>query len=466
MSATDSSNNEVNSIKIPNVVFQKYDRFDKNFKITKLIRDDLVGSKVFEVVDINNSNTKYFSEFIEETIMKYACELVKFFPSRYNQNFGKNKYHGAVSNYVGISQDINKDGNSLVLISDYYPNGSLKDFLNLPNKEALLPFSLNTHIQIILYGIASGLDFVCKKDCPRSVLFKSNVRFNEFLLPKICFYGMEKGIGVTYNDYAHYGRTFSNISLDFAEGEELEIFNYALILYELLMKKNPLQNLKISKAYNFLDGERPPLDGDIPDCYKDLISKCWEPVKRGAKSKRPRFKQILNLLKKKEYILDGVDKYVYFHYINLIKKYKEEVDKSEIKFTFEYYVSSKSDKFKKVLLYQSNKEEEEEDNDKEERNALNVDYLDLSKFVIKTKIGEGLYGKVFVVEEKEKGDLYAAKISKNKIYKQEEKNTNIYREAQLISQLNHPCILKFIGYSPLDFDNNKKPVILTEYNSN
>ena len=61
---------------------------------------------------------------------------------------------------------------------------------------------------------------------------------------------------------------------------------------------------------------------------------------------------------------------------------------------------------------------------------------------------------------------HAAKISKKKIFKEEEKNTNIYREAQLISQLNHPCILKFIGYSPLDFDNNKKPVILTEYNSN
>lgn len=82
------------------------------------------------------------------------------------------------------------------------------------------------------------------------------------------------------------------------------------------------------------------------------------------------------------------------------------------------------------------------------------------------KIGEGLYGKVFVVESKETGDLYAAKVSKRRIFKRDEKNTNIYREARFISQLNHPCILRFIGYSPLDFDDNKKPVILTEYNSN
>lgn len=47
----------------------------------------------------------------------------------------------------------------------------------------------------------------------------------------------------------------------------------------------------------------------------------------------------------------------------------------------------------------SNKEEEE-DNDKEKRNALNVDYLNLSKFVIKTKIGEGLYDKFLLLKKK------------------------------------------------------------------
>lgn len=45
--------------------------------------------------------------------------------------------------------------------------------------------------------------------------------------------------------------------------------------------------------------------------------------------------------------------------------------KSDVKFKFEYFVSMKTDKFKKVYLY-SNKEEEE--NDKEERNTLNIDY--------------------------------------------------------------------------------------------
>ena len=35
-----------------------------------------------------------------------------------------------------------------------------------------------------------------------------------------------------------------------------------------------------------------------------------------------------------------------------------------------------------------------------------------------------------------------------------------------MSQLNHPSILKFIGYSPIDFDNEPKPVIISEYSPN
>lgn len=34
-----------------------------------------------------------------------------------------------------------------------------------------------------------------------------------------------------------------------------------------------------------------------------------------------------------------------------------------------------------------------------------------------------------------------------------------------MSQINHPSILKFIGYSPINFFNEPYPVIITEYSS-
>lgn len=43
---------------------------------------------------------------------------------------------------------------------------------------------------------------------------------------------------------------------------------------------------------------------------------------------------------------------------------------------------------------------------------------------------------------------------------------NISREVNIISKLEHATILKFIGYSPTDFDERSKPVIITEFSPN
>ena len=37
---------------------------------------------------------------------------------------------------------------------------------------------------------------------------------------------------------------------------------------------------------------------------------------------------------------------------------------------------------------------------------------------------------------------------------------NLSHEVNIISKLNHPSFMKFIGYSPVDFKNQQKPVIL------
>ena len=40
---------------------------------------------------------------------------------------------------------------------------------------------------------------------------------------------------------------------------------------------------------------------------------------------------------------------------------------------------------------------------------------------------------------------------------------NISREVNIFSGMDHPAILKFVGYSPVDFNNDKYPAIITEY---
>lgn len=97
------------------------------------------------------------------------------------------------------------------------------------------------------------------------------------------------------------------------------------------------------------------------------------------------------------------------------------------------------------------------------------EFLELNKYELQegAPIGKGQFGIVFKVLDKSDGKVFAAKISLSQLTEdQKPMITNLKREVNIISQLNHPSVLKFIGYSPTDFDNHPYPVIITEYASN
>lgn len=93
---------------------------------------------------------------------------------------------------------------------------------------------------------------------------------------------------------------------------------------------------------------------------------------------------------------------------------------------------------------------------------------DLNRLQVLDKIGEGQFGEVYKVKEKATGMIYAAKISINffegdEIVTNIDEIRNIVREVNIISNLNHPSIVKFIGFNPKDFQEDPRPVIITEY---
>lgn len=95
--------------------------------------------------------------------------------------------------------------------------------------------------------------------------------------------------------------------------------------------------------------------------------------------------------------------------------------------------------------------------------------LDLHKYIKLNKLGQGNFGVVYLVEDADTHQYYAAKISKEDIEKNE-RNTkeilNLFREINVMSALNHPSIIHFIGFSPTNFEGLPKPTIITEYASN
>lgn len=94
-------------------------------------------------------------------------------------------------------------------------------------------------------------------------------------------------------------------------------------------------------------------------------------------------------------------------------------------------------------------------------------FLDLKKFEIKEESVKRRFYSVYNVLEKATGIVYSSERLKYKIQDSTfYELINFSREVNTISKLNHPSILRFIGYSPVDFNKQPKPMILTELGSN
>lgn len=91
-------------------------------------------------------------------------------------------------------------------------------------------------------------------------------------------------------------------------------------------------------------------------------------------------------------------------------------------------------------------------------------FLDLSLYEPLYRIGAGGFSQVYLIEDENK-QQFAAKVSDSELnakIKDYQSTVMLFREISLMSLMNHPSILKFIGYSPTDFNGNPHPTIITE----
>ena len=93
-------------------------------------------------------------------------------------------------------------------------------------------------------------------------------------------------------------------------------------------------------------------------------------------------------------------------------------------------------------------------------------FFDTSAYTVTDKkLGEGAFGKVFVVKSKTGEELYAAKIINTTGIFSSRDQMLFLRESLILHKLNHPSIVKFYGINLHSFDNptTLSPTILTEY---
>lgn len=93
--------------------------------------------------------------------------------------------------------------------------------------------------------------------------------------------------------------------------------------------------------------------------------------------------------------------------------------------------------------------------------TLNLGEIDIKNFKKGKRISKGGFGIVYQVEEKATGNLFAAKVID--CDDDEEKCSQmIRREISIMINANHPTIIKFIGYSKIDFLEENNITIIME----
>lgn len=198
------------------------------------------------------------------------------------------------------------------------------------------------------------------------------------------------------------------------------------------------------------DGYRPELDETFSPVYRDLIGLCW----LEAAPNKPSFDQIKNMLVYNQKSIDGVNHDEFNGYMNFIDDSQAIYEKNKEVLQINEYIKT----FKKVDLSSIRQEYLK---NKKKRIKLNCKYIDIDDYTQDKKIGEGNFGVNYKISEKKnKENSFAAKISKNSLQDiEEDELISHYREVSIISQLNHSCILKFIGYSSTYFNKDDNPVI-------
>ncbi|KAK8871875.1 hypothetical protein M9Y10_007620 [Tritrichomonas musculus] len=89
--------------------------------------------------------------------------------------------------------------------------------------------------------------------------------------------------------------------------------------------------------------------------------------------------------------------------------------------------------------------------------------ISLDKYAIVSEIGRGSFGQVYIVENKETKQQYAAKVLQ---YDDEDYRENCLKSIEIMGELRHPTLVNLIGYSPVDFEGKSNITIILDLATN
>ena len=165
-----------------------------------------------------------------------------------------------------------------------------------------------TDLNMIAYGMAEGMAFLHSKSLIHRDLKSQNILLDENKLPVICDFGSSRRARIEEELKTGECGTPNYMAPEFIQAQQynnkVDVFSYAMILWEMLTKMVPYENLNAAQAIcQIIMGKMPQIPETTPEPLAKLIRSGWEQNPED----RPKFEDIAQLFKSGEVYFPGCD---------------------------------------------------------------------------------------------------------------------------------------------------------------
>ncbi|OHS98686.1 hypothetical protein TRFO_34833 [Tritrichomonas foetus] len=368
-------------------------------------------------------------------------------------------------NILNLNFEYNKDSNGNLapfLALEFLENGSLKDILKRPNN-----FFNATDKMKTLYGIASALEYMHTR--PQRIIHRDlkldNIMFDSNKEPKICDFNQSKRTDKYLMDAsAMFGTPLycapelqitacNSKNFEDKYSPSVDIFSFGMIMFRIVTGHKPFFKFADKKILSKIrNKERPDDEIDCFSCHEivKLIKSCWA----HDPEQRPTATEIVRILRNLNHkdLIEGANYNQYMEYvrkIDIATRHSNHVENPDFNLSGHIIKRSKFTNFKSKKSFSNNI-------DYNLPNKLGNDDKDL---FLKTR------SNIFylVTKKGENDHLLIAKQMKNNDFQNQK---SFIREIETLVRVNHPGIVKLIGFDLFSIDKNNKPVIFMEYLEN
>jgi serine/threonine protein kinase len=163
-----------------------------------------------------------------------------------------------------------------------------------------------TRLTRIAMGIASAMVYFHKEGCSLPGLTPANIIITDQYLPKVSYFDASEGVKWTPPEL------FDGHEYD----QKCDMFNYAMILHHLLVKRDSFANYATETVSRIIcvDRKRPKIPSDTPPALSELITQCWSQDPKY----RPSFGEIYAKFSSRQVFFAGCD-------LNAIQKFSDQL---------------------------------------------------------------------------------------------------------------------------------------------